>query len=155
MCAEDDARTKGRMACARSDDADGHAFPPAPWLYRDLRTYLVASPNISPSRACAASQALSAAVSAVNTTFFRLSSDGRWAQPGQPALLGLVKEPVLIQPGHRQGVAEHLHSHGDVRGYEERYRTRGPAKCQVEHPALADAGEKPGEDDRAARGSIR
>ena len=65
------------MACARSDDADGHAFPPAPWLYRDLRTCLVASPNISPSRAYAASQALSAAVSAVNTTFFRLSSDGR------------------------------------------------------------------------------
>lgn len=84
-----------------------------------------------------------------------LTAVERGAQLCEPALLGLAKESVVVQPGHSQCVAKHLRSHGDVRVYEECCRIQGPAGCQVEHQALADAGEKPGEDDRAARGGIR
>lgn len=43
-------------------------------------------------------------------------------------------------------------THTATRGCEERYGIQGPAVCQAEHTALAEAGEKHGEIDRSARG---
>jgi hypothetical protein len=66
-------------------------------------------------------------------------------------MLDLMKEPAVVQLAHTRGVARDLQSNGDVCGNGKRYRIRGSPGCQVEHPALADARETPGEDDRAAR----